>query len=100
MVIMRIHYAWKEFFAREQSGDFIWTQRWSRDPKVYLGSLRELKFNDLLTKFRLFQRTSILCHNFPYDIYSIKGSCGPHAQTCLEFNFRRVSGDFNEYTAR
>ena len=48
----------------------------------------------------LFQRTSILCHNFPYDIYSIKGSCGPHAQTCLEFNFRRVHGDFNEYTAR
>ena len=34
MVIMRIHYAWKEFFAREQSGDFMWTQRWSRDPKV------------------------------------------------------------------
>lgn len=53
-------------------------QQWSRDHK----------------------KTSILCHNFPYDIYSIKGSCGPHPQTCLEFNFRKVSGDFNEYTAR
>ena len=40
MVIMRIHYAWKEYFAREQSGDFMWTQRWSRDPKVRT-SLRE-----------------------------------------------------------
>ena len=26
MVIMRIHYAWKEYFAREQNGDFMWTQ--------------------------------------------------------------------------
>ena len=57
MVIMRIHYAWKEFFAVEQSGDFLWQQRWDSSGKG-----------------------TILCHNFPYDIYSIKGSCGPHAQ--------------------
>jgi hypothetical protein len=57
MVIMRIHYAWKEYFAVEQSGDFLWQQRW--DSKG---------------------RGTILCHNFPYDIYSVKGSCGPHAQ--------------------
>ncbi len=77
MVIMRIHYAWKEWFAREQQGDFLWHQQWDREGKH-----------------------SILCHNFPYDIYSIKGSCGPHAQTCLEFNFKRVQGDYSEYTAR
>ncbi len=67
MVIMRIHYAWKEWFAREQQGDFLWQQQWDQSG-----------------------RHSILCHNFPYDIYSIKGSCGPHPQTCLEFNYRRV----------
>ena len=47
MVIMRIHYAWKEWFAKEQSGDFIWRQVW--DPAG--------------------KDTGILCHNFPYDIY-------------------------------
>ena len=60
MVIMRIHYAWKEYFAVEQSGDFMWQQRWDSSGKG-----------------------SILCHNFPYDIYSVKGSCGPHAQVIL-----------------
>ena len=47
MVIMRIHYAWKEWFAKEQSGDFMWRQVW--DPAG--------------------KDTGILCHNFPYDIY-------------------------------
>ena len=77
MVIMRIHYAWKEWFAREQQGDFLWRQNWDA-----AGS------------------KDILCHNFPYDIYSIKGSCGPHAQTCLEFNYKKISGEYNEYVAR
>jgi alpha-mannosidase len=64
MVIMRIHYAWKEYFAVEQSGDFMWQQRWDSSGKG-----------------------SILCHNFPYDIYSVKGSCGPHAQVILFITF-------------
>jgi alpha-mannosidase len=64
MVIMRIHYAWKEYFAVEQSGDFMWQQRWDSSGKG-----------------------SILCHNFPYDIYSVKGSCGPHAQVILSITF-------------
>ena len=77
MVIMRIHYAWKEWFAIHQQGDFLWRQAWDKKG-----------------------RHDILCHNFPYDIYSIKGSCGPHPQTCLEFNFKRVSGEYSEYSAR
>ena len=72
MVIMRIHYAWKEWFAKEQSGDFIWRQPW--DP--------------------LASDSGILCHNFPYDIYSVKGSCGPHADTCLQFNFASIPGRY------
>lgn len=76
MVIMRIHYAWKEWFARYQQGDFLWKQPWEED-----GS------------------QAPLCHNFPYDIYSIKHSCGPHPQTCLGFDFRHVNGEYNEFSA-
>ena len=71
MVIMRIHYAWKEWFAKEQSGDFIWRQAWDSTAQ-----------------------DGILCHNFPYDIYSVKGSCGPHADTCLQFNFASIPGHY------
>ena len=77
MVIMRIHYAWKEWFAKEQSGDFIWRQAWDSTAQ-----------------------DGILCHNFPYDIYSVKGSCGPHADTCLQFNFASIPGHYSEYSGR
>jgi alpha-mannosidase len=77
MVIMRIHYAWKEWFAKEQSGDFMWRQNW--DPTG---------------------KDAILCHNFPFDIYSVKGSCGPQSQTCLQFNFAQVPGRYSEYSGR
>ncbi len=43
---------------------------------------------------------AILCHNFPYDIYSIKGSCGPQAQTCLQFNFATKPGQYSEYSGK
>lgn len=76
MVIMRIHYAWKEHLARKQQGEFLWKQAWEED-----GS------------------RAPLCHNFPYDIYSIKHSCGPHPQTCLGFDFRHVDGEYNEFSA-
>jgi len=75
MVIMRVHYAWKEWLARYQQGDFLWKQSWEED-----GS------------------NAPLCHNFPYDIYSIKHSCGPHPQTCLGFDFRHVAGEYNEFS--
>ena len=75
MVIMRIHYAWKEWMAKYQQGDFLWKQAWEVD-----GS------------------GSPLCHNFPYDIYSIKHSCGPHPQTCLGYDYRHVAGEYNEFS--
>ena len=75
MVIMRIHYAWKEWMAKYQHGDFLWKQAWEED-----GS------------------GSPLCHNFPYDIYSIKHSCGPHPQTCLGYDYRHVAGEYNEFS--
>ena len=75
---MRIHYAWKEFFAREQSGDFMWQQKWDQSPGGG-GTDKEAS--------RKAGKHSILCHNFPYDIYSVKGSCGPSADVCVQFNF-------------
>ena len=62
-----------------RSGDFLWTQRWH-------GSSDE-------------SNGQILCHNFPYDIYSVKGSCGPKADVCLQFNFaaKAVQQPYNEY---
>jgi len=75
MVIMRIHYIWKEWMARNQNGDFLWKQNWEKD-----GS------------------SAPLCHNFPYDIYSIKHSCGPDPQTCLAFDFRHIDGEYNEFS--
>ena len=76
MVIMRIHYAWKEWLARHQNGDFLWKQAWEEDG-----------------------RDAPLCHNFPYDIYSIKHSCGPSPETCLGFDFRHLEGEYNEFSA-
>jgi len=56
-VIQRLHYAWKEWFARTQNGDFMWRQNWDRTG-----------------------HTDTLVHNMPFSIYSIRSSCGPHPQ--------------------
>lgn len=99
-VIQRIHYAWKEWFARTQNGDFMWRQNWDRTG-----------------------HTDTLVHNMPFDIYSIRGSCGPHpqvssrrappckqrprrnelsvlslSQVCLNFDFRKIPGEFTDYS--
>ncbi|KAM8704394.1 hypothetical protein ACLKA7_008924 [Drosophila subpalustris] len=77
-IIQRIHYAWKEWFARQQSGDFIWTPYW-RSAKG---------------------QGKLLTHNMPFDIYSIKGSCGPHPSICLNFDFRKIPGEYTEYSLK
>jgi alpha-mannosidase len=78
MVIQRIHFAWKEWLAAQQAGDFKWRQPW--DPSGAKGD--------------------ILCHNMPYDIYSIKHTCGPHHEICLAFDFRKIHGELTEFTVR
>ncbi|KAK5646364.1 hypothetical protein RI129_004828 [Pyrocoelia pectoralis] len=74
-VIQRIHYAWKQWFALKQYGDFKWVPNWSSN-------------------------TNMLTHNQPFDIYSIKHSCGPHPYICLNFDFRKVIGEFTEYSIK
>ncbi|XP_046396259.1 alpha-mannosidase 2 [Ischnura elegans] len=89
-VIQRIHYAWKQWLAEQQMMDFIWKQGWesTQMPRVGLAGIGDSP------------ETSLLIHNQPFDIYSIKHSCGPHPQVCLAFDFRRVAGEYTEATAR
>ncbi|XP_060518820.1 alpha-mannosidase 2 [Cylas formicarius] len=77
-VIQRIHYAWKQWLALKQYGDFRWVPAWSPSD----------------------QQSSLLTHNQPFDIYSIKHSCGPHPYVCLNFDFRKVQGEYTEYSLK
>lgn len=77
IIIQRIHYAWKQWLAERQMGDFVWRQNWDQDG-----------------------HTDILTHNQPFDIYSIKHSCGPHPQVCLNFDFRKIAGEYTEYSIK
>lgn len=78
-VIQRIHYAWKQWLALKQQGDFLWVPNWQHP---------SLSTHSLLT------------HNQPFDIYSIKHSCGPHPYVCLNFDFRKVVGEYTEYSIK
>ncbi|KAJ8960726.1 hypothetical protein NQ318_020018 [Aromia moschata] len=78
-VIQRIHYAWKQWLALKQYGDFRWVPGWSPADAA---------------------SSAILTHNQPFDIYSIKHSCGPHPYICLNFDFRRVQGEYTEYSVK
>lgn len=80
-IIQRVHYSWKQWFAKHQSGDFMWMPYW--EGKGHRDSQRNL-----------------LTHNMPYDIYSIKHSCGPHPFICLNFDFRKVPGEYTEYSVK
>ena len=97
-VIQRVHFAWKQWLAEKQSGDFNWRQvglntyelsRVSTPVPVQLITI----FYHLFVLMQMWDasgETDVLTHNRPYDIYSIKHSCGPHPQTCLNFDFRKV----------
>ncbi|XP_014258369.1 alpha-mannosidase 2 [Cimex lectularius] len=76
-IIQRIHYAWKQWLAYKRAGDFLWRQSWDETG-----------------------RSDMLVHNQPFDIYSIKHSCGPHPQVCLNFDFRKITGEYTEYSLK
>ncbi|KAL0902689.1 hypothetical protein ABMA27_000506 [Loxostege sticticalis] len=75
-IIQRIHYAWKQWLAQRQIEEFHWIPGWST------------------------KKPSLIVHNQPFDIYSIKSTCGPHPSVCLSFDFRKIPGEYSEYTAK
>lgn len=91
-IIQRIHYAWKQWLAKHQNGDYVWTPVW-RVPEdetrsAGAGTPPDGRGGTLLT------------HNMPFDIYSIKHSCGPHPFVCLNFDFRKIPGEYTEYSIK
>ncbi|XP_035436664.2 alpha-mannosidase 2 [Spodoptera frugiperda] len=75
-IIQRIHYAWKQWLAERQIEEFYWLASWATT------------------------KPSMIVHNQPFDIYSIKSTCGPHPSICLSFDFRKIPGEYSEYTAK
>ncbi|XP_064460633.1 alpha-mannosidase 2-like [Ornithodoros turicata] len=73
--IQRTHYAWKRYLAARQQLEFLWQTPFLTPT---LGS------------------TDILCHMSPFELYSIKHTCGPDKDVCLKFDFRRIAGEFSE----
>lgn len=76
--IQRTHYAWKRFLAARQQLEFLW-----QTPFI-TPSLNT---------------TGVFCHMAAFELYSIKHTCGPDADVCLKFDFRRLAGEYTESRA-
>ncbi|XP_054155029.1 alpha-mannosidase 2-like [Oppia nitens] len=75
-LIERTHFGWKTHFAAKQQLEFIWKQ-------VF----------DTSSSWDLF------CQMSAFDLYSIKFTCGPNTDICLQFDFRRIAGESSESTS-
>ncbi|XP_022250816.1 alpha-mannosidase 2-like [Limulus polyphemus] len=81
MFIQRTHFAWKQYLAEKQQLEFWWKQNFdSLSQNQSLGG-------------------DILCHMSPFDLYSIKHTCGPDHGVCLMFDFRKLPGEVSETRA-
>lgn len=81
MVIQRTHYAWKQYLAERNQLEFVWKQ-------ISASPLADLK-----------NTGDVLCHMAPFDLYSIKHTCGPDTNICLQFDFRKIIGEYSESRA-
>ncbi|XP_003739496.1 alpha-mannosidase 2 [Galendromus occidentalis] len=73
--IQRTHYAWKSLLTDRRQLEFLW---------------------ETIFKRKTASPEAIMCHMAPFDLYSIKHACGPDKQTCLRFDYRRLSGEYSE----
>ncbi|XP_022708909.1 alpha-mannosidase 2x-like isoform X1 [Varroa jacobsoni] len=79
--IQRTHYAWKRWLADRQQLEFIWQTSFTRsDSRSNRSKLKD----------------QIVCHMAPFDLYSIKHTCGPDTSVCLRYDFRRMLGEHSE----
>ncbi|XP_054723554.1 alpha-mannosidase 2x-like [Uloborus diversus] len=80
MVIQRTHYAWKAYLAEKRQLNYWWRQEFDNfGPNNH--------------------SSDIMCQMMPFDLYSIKHSCGPDPDVCLQFDFRRIPGEYSESRA-
>lgn len=73
--VQRTHFAWKAYLAARRDLEFLWKTPF---PTTY--------FND----------SGVLTHMAPFELYSIKHTCGPNTEVCLKFDFRRLAGEYTE----
>ncbi|KAG0412896.1 hypothetical protein HPB47_009959 [Ixodes persulcatus] len=83
--VQRTHYAWKQFLAARRQLEFLW------QPPFPTSSQRVLS--------RRNNSSGVLCHMAPFELYSIKHTCGPDPEVCLKFDFRRMAGEYTESRA-
>ena len=75
-LIERTHFGWKQKLAAKQQLEFIWKQIFD-------------------TK----NMTDLFCQMSAFDLYSIKFTCGPNTDICLQYDFRRIAGEYSESTS-
>jgi len=76
MVILRVHSAVKQYLQSRNSLEFFWRTMWNSTTADEI-------------------RTLVM----PYMLYSIKHSCGPDPKICLQFDFRKITGEPSEARA-
>ncbi|KAI1285229.1 Alpha-mannosidase 2x [Halotydeus destructor] len=74
-VIQRTHFGFKQYLAEKQSLEFVWQQQFERQSEL---------------------DRQLYCLMAPFDLYSTKHTCGPDTNVCLQFDFRRISGEYSE----
>lgn len=75
-VIQRTHFAWKQVLAERKELEFWWRQSFDAVP--------------------LQKDKELFCLMAPFDLYSIKHTCGPDTDVCRQFDFRRIPGEYSE----
>jgi len=76
MVILRVHSAVKQYLQSRNSLEFFWRTMWNSTTADEI-------------------RTLVM----PYMLYNIKHSCGPDPKVCLQFDFRKITGEPSEARA-